>query len=326
MAHLMQVRKLNSHPLRKRILSFRIRREVKRLTLFGPFERIILWTAALVPRFRLGRVDQQVGDLLGLVQGRLALTFPANSPSAAYLLRQAYEPDVTNLFRRLVDSGMTIVDVGANVGYYSLLAADLVGPAGRIYAFEPDSRSYEYLLHNLKTNHANNVFAVKMAITDRAGTENFLQGDVEQSYVTDVPGKATVDVEATTLDAFFASEGWPPVDLIKMDIEGSEHAALQGMRETVLKNPDLHLIMEFNLVAIRRARTSVDALSQTLRDLGFDTAYAIEKGLREFPLSVSLPSSQFVLNYLIVKKRPVNGSKSVFGPSAIKPSPKRQGR
>jgi hypothetical protein len=78
-----------------------------------------------------------------------------------------------------------------------------------------------------------------------------------------------VVVTGTTLDEFFDSRGWPPIDIIKMDIEGAEKFALLGMKELVRRNPRLKLIMEFELRSISAAGETPLSLVETLLELGF---------------------------------------------------------
>ncbi len=86
-------------------------------------------------------------------------------------------------------------------------------------------------------------------------------------------------METTTLDGFFAAEGWPPVHLIKMDIEGAEKLALEGMRKLVARAPNLKLIMEFAPVVQRAAGVSSEELFDTLSSLGFQKFSVIRHSL-----------------------------------------------
>src|SRR5216683_1718012 len=213
-----------------RHLAFFLRRVIKRLTILGPFEGVTLALERFIGRLRpRASVDLGARDVLVPVHGRLRLALPVTSPSVPYLINQAYEPEVTRLFCDLTDPGMTVVDVGANVGYYSLLAGDLVGQHGHVYAFEPDPSSYLYLERNVEMNNLKSVILSNLAIGSHHGTERLTQGDPERSYLTNALSEGAIQVETTTLDRFFSLLGWPPVAIVKMDIEGSECAALQGM-------------------------------------------------------------------------------------------------
>jgi hypothetical protein len=96
-------------------------------------------------------------------------------------------------------------------------------------------------------------------------------------------------VETITLDDFFAGEGWPPVHLIKMDIEGAEKLALEGMMELSARNPDLKLILEFSPGTQRAASVTPEELFDTLATLGFRKFFAIKGGLQPLAIPEDIP-------------------------------------
>jgi hypothetical protein len=108
-------------------------------------------------------------------------------------------------------------------------------------------------------------------------------------------------VETTTLDAFFAREGWPPLQLIKMDIEGSEGAALRGMKQLLTRNPHIDLVIECNAAALRRAGGTPASLTADLLELGFEEGHLIEERLASVQLTESLPTRRTTYNVLLVK-------------------------
>ena len=81
----------------------------------------------------------------------------------------SYEKEQTILFRKLVDEGMNVVDIGANIGYYTLLAAELVGEKGKVFAFEPEPSNYDLLLRNVEINGYKNVTVVRKAVSNETG-------------------------------------------------------------------------------------------------------------------------------------------------------------
>jgi FkbM family methyltransferase len=231
---------------------------------------------------------------------QLRLMMPAGLPSARRLLAGDYEPEVSALMRSLLRSGMTFVDAGANVGYYTLLAADLVGETGHVYAFEPDQDSYAYLVMNVSSNRITQATVHRKALAETPGTRAFTPSAWEGGYVSTRPTSSqSVRVETESLDHFFRGEGWPPVHLIKLDVEGAEASVLAGMGEVIERNP-LQLVMEFNLATIRRAGGTPDQLCRTLRGLGFQNALIVEQG-RQVSLNDGLPSSGLVYNLLLTK-------------------------
>ena len=124
-----------------------------------------------------------------------------------------YEPSTTQLMKRLLKPGMVVVDVGAHVGYYTVLAAKQVGPMGKGYAFEPESANYALLKQNIGLNGCQNIVAIKSAVSDRSGSSalylSALDNGRHSTYHHDLPENGSEVVKATTLDAFFKAEEWP---------------------------------------------------------------------------------------------------------------------
>ncbi|MEE8199974.1 MAG: FkbM family methyltransferase, partial [Candidatus Acidoferrales bacterium] len=201
------------------------------------------------------------------------------------LLLDRYEEETTELLERWLQPGMTVVDVGAHVGYYTLLAARRVGPTGKVYAFEPEPRNYEALRKNIELNgYGEHVVAVPKAVSSKTGKSwLFLGGDGPGTH-TLVRGEerreeTRIPVEVTTLDDFFRERNWPRVDWIKMDIEGGEPAALEGMRETLRRSPDLKLVVEFSPGDLRAAGVPPGQFLHRLRGWGFTLDVIRREGL-----------------------------------------------
>ena len=233
----------------------------------------------------------------------LVLTLPPRLPSGRRLRSGTYEPDVTNVLHSIVMPGMTMVDVGANIGYYTLLGSRLVGDQGRVYAFEPDAEAYRYLEMNVKRGRVGNVTAVQAAVSDRTGSRAFVSNELERGFLSVALDSAPArTVTAVTLDDYFEDQGWPAVDVIKLDVEGAERSVLAGMGGLSAKNRGLRLVMEFNLDAIRRAGGTPHQLREALVQLGFRSGYVIELSTRPVSLSKPLPQTGLVCNLLLSKQ------------------------
>lgn len=172
---------------------------------------------------------------------------------AFLLFRGRWEETETRMFCALVKEGMTVVDIGANVGYYTLLAARLVGPRGKVFAFEPNPENFALLSRNVEANGYQNVFLVSKAASGQSGTAA-LRIDRNSSgghSLSAFRGAAdTVQVETVSLDDYFAGE-YPSIDVLKMDAEGAEMAILSGMQKVLAHNPNLILLTEFFPRAMR---------------------------------------------------------------------------
>ena len=134
------------------------------------------------------------------------------------------EPDIVSRVRR----GMTVFDVGANVGFVTLLLSRLVGELGRVYAFEPDQDNFAALQRNLDHNRISHCVPVNMAAGDRSELVGFapgINGFVDATAAQTVP--------MTTLDQFVEENGINRVDFVKIDVEGFELCVLKGMTRVV---------------------------------------------------------------------------------------------
>jgi len=184
-----------------------------------------------------------------------------------------YEKGTTMVFTALVKEGMNIVDIGANVGYYTLLAARRVGTHGKVYAFEPEPRNFELLIENIRMNSYENVIAIQRAVSNESGTAPlFLSPRCSGAHSlvsTRDYSNETIAVETVTLDKFFEMEGCPAIQLIKMDIEGWEMEALDGMHKLIMCNSPLILVVEFYPWGLLGRGMKPFALTSKLMELGF---------------------------------------------------------
>ncbi len=215
------------------------------------------------------------------------------------LLTQRHELETMAQLDQLVQPGMTMLDVGAHVGYYSYRYAKVIGANGRIFAFEPHPRTFNMLCQNV--SHLDNVQPVPAALAEKEGTavlHDYLimsasgslhydedmvklqQAQMSQADVAPRIGEEftpqTFTVQTMRADAFLAEQGIDQVDIIKMDIEGAEIEALRGLRQTIARSPGLKLVMEYNPAALTAfGHDPVAALHEVL-GLGFDQVQTIE--------------------------------------------------
>ena len=182
-----------------------------------------------------------------------------------------YEPETVAIFRSCLKEGMAVIDIGANLGYFTVIAASRVGPLGKVFAYEPDPRNFSLLERNIAANGFRNVTAILMALSDCTGTRELFFGDNQTSLsFSDKRGAGRSEsVVTNTLDNSLRDLGYPKIDIIKMDIEGAEPLALEGMRKTIARNPALVIIFEFHPNAIRRLGYSPLKFLETFKELGF---------------------------------------------------------
>lgn len=168
--------------------------------------------------------------------------------SQQLLFEGTYEKSTTDLFRQVVRPNMNVIDIGANIGYYTLLAAKLVGNKGRIFAFEPEPANYALLVKNIKINEFKNITALQKAVSNKTGKVKFFLDKAEPGahslYKVRESAAESIEVDCISLDDFFKdNEG--SVDFIKIDVEGAEVTVLLGMTKLIERNKNLKILTEF---------------------------------------------------------------------------------
>lgn len=216
------------------------------------------------------------------------------SASSRDIVFGMYESDTVEVFKKLVKPGMTVVDVGAHVGFYTLLAARLAGPTGRVYAFEPNPEVFGLLLRNIKENgYEGIVRAVPKAASNSRRTVRLYLSETESGetsfYPDDQVTQDNIEVETVVLDEFFSKEGWPKVHVVKVDVEGAEVEVLQGIKEIVQRNPHLKLIVEFNPNTQVKSLGNHEDIFKIIGSLGFQRGYAVWYGLQEVSIPEDIP-------------------------------------
>lgn len=210
------------------------------------------------------------------VEGSKMYGDPRDQVITPWLKKGVWEPLETALFRSEIGEGDVVVDVGANVGYYTLIAAHKVGKTGKVWAFEPDPDAFELLRRNVQLNGYDNVQLVPKALGAKPGTLKLFRHPTNRGdhRIYD-PGdqREVVNVEVTTLDQYFGATE-QRVDLIKIDTQGAECAILAGAGQTLQRHDDVRLIMEYTPQFIRQMGSDPATCLSGLDGLGF-TFYEI---------------------------------------------------
>jgi len=205
------------------------------------------------------------------IQGNKMYVYGRDMGVASFLISKGvHEKYETKLFKDLIKPGMVVVDIGANIGYYTLIAAKLVESKGKVYAFEPEPNNYRLLIKNIEVNGYNNVIPIQKGVSNKPGkTKLFISKTVLSSLSfseDNVPEKKEfVMVETITLEKFFEDS---KVDFIKMDTEGAEGLIIEGAGK-VLKKNDLKIAMEFWPYGLKNLGTDPLKLLHKFQNHGF---------------------------------------------------------
>lgn len=231
------------------------------LGLFNRFHRAV-WEGWLQPdsvvvggiRLHLQRHDDAISDCLRMGHD--------------------YEAPETRVFHEHLRPGMTVFDLGANIGYYAALASRLVGPTGRVCAFEPDPANLALLHRNLAANGCANVSVFPYAVAERLGyAELFMDASSPAAHSIALPppsASASRRVVTVPLDGLFPPEVCP--DLVKMDIEGAELAALRGMPRMLADRRLKVVVLECLPSILARMGIARSELAAPLEAAGFLTS------------------------------------------------------
>jgi len=201
---------------------------------------------------------------------------------------QEYEQTELALVTAGLRRGMNVIDVGANIGLYSIVADKLITPGGRVWSFEPSSETFECLVKNISLNNAESVIPVKMGLADTNGDiatlrrdpgfgdgERYLSSRQSDSRYRDSrsnkdSGDSEV-VQITTLDHYVYTESvdMSHVDFIKMDVEGGEYDVLLGAQRVLVSNPNIVMMFEFSPVLCALAGHTQQDVYRFLSELDF---------------------------------------------------------
>lgn len=182
------------------------------------------------------------------------------------------EPILEDFEGYSIKEGMTVIDLGGNIGMVSVYLSKKIGMSGEVYVYEPDDRNFLLLNENIKINGASNTKAIQKGIWKSEGTLAFYDGGNytssfhETNYIEQDSGQYNVvNVPVTTLDNEVKRIGMKKLDLIKIDIEGSEVEALEGAAETLQRfHPDL--IIETHIV---KGISTKEKVHETLKNFGY---------------------------------------------------------
>ncbi|HEU0207781.1 MAG TPA: FkbM family methyltransferase [Candidatus Udaeobacter sp.] len=183
------------------------------------------------------------------------------------------------LLKQVLNPGCIVVDAGANIGIYSEFLSRRVGPTGIVHSFEPSPDNFNRL--RAATRNLSNVRLNQLAVSDKTGESllylsNNLNVD-HRVYPNEGETRRTLSIRSIRLDDYF--KPGERVDLVKMDLQGFELHALQGINRVVADNPDIKLLLEFCPYALNQAGASGNDLLTALREKGMMIQKVSSKGL-----------------------------------------------
>ena len=209
------------------------------------------------------------------------------------------EYETTALVKSIIAEGDVVINIGANLGYYTLMESKFAGSAGKVYAIEPNPQSVEILKHNVQINGLKNVEVFSMSIGDKDGTGKLnISRKSNWCSMSRHKSKAfvgSVDVTVVSVDSFIKDRARP--DFIRMDVEGYEYEIIKGMRSLMARDGRLGLLIEVHAEFLGADKTR--SLLKVLKENGFKAKKVI---IKKFPEPYHIPRwFNNVLDYLSKK-------------------------
>jgi len=198
----------------------------------------------------------------------------------------------TEIIKNEVKEGDIVLDLGANIGYYTLLLARQVGKTGKVFAFEPEPSNFEILTMNVKENNYKNITIVQKAVSNVhkritlwVGQRSSGANRIYEPKITNTQDFKTIEVDCIKLDDYFKETDLiNKICFIKMDIEGAEYKTLLGMQSILHSNPDLIILTEYARTSLEDANDDPEQFLKLFEDEGFRIYLLDEEILKIVPL------------------------------------------
>tara|TARA_Y100000741_G_scaffold363815_1_gene352971 strand:+ start:3993 stop:4883 length:891 start_codon:yes stop_codon:yes gene_type:complete len=234
------------------------------------------------------------GFYIKKIQGsRMKLNVNDPGISKELLLYGFHEERTTNIVKKIIKPGMNLIELGANVGYYTLLESRLLNGKGKIFAIEPVPENFTSLNDNIKLNDHKNIETFNLAISDKKGEFDFFltnesnwgsmvdpSSDKISKTMSDklkIRHNNKIKVKAISIDDFVKENNIKEVNFIRMDIEGYEIEAIKGMKNTLKSNGNISLLIEIHNKIFSDVKKSYGPTFEFLLNNGFKPKILIAK-------------------------------------------------
>ena len=281
---------------------------IKKILLSCYIRIVNFLSANLKGKYFIARITKKIHYFLithffkypfAIVRNKLLFVHRKDKVISSHILwHHSYEDFSTGFIKTKIKDGDIALDIGANIGYFTVLFSYWVGRDGKVFSFEPEDRSHYLLKKNTRINNCRNVIIEKKGISDKEekiklflneeqkGAHSFWGKENEQKFI---------EIETITLDDYFFRNGIK-VDFIKMDIEGAEPKALRGAEELFCNSTDLKGIFEFNPHMLKEAGEDALTFLSKFTTWGYKLYRLITKDKSAMPITPQL----------LIKDMPVN--------------------
>lgn len=293
----------------------------KRITSYyrtnGVFRAIITLKNKFLQKFNISIFTEKIplflykllssdGFLIKEVQGnKMILDLNDVGISKELLLKGVHEKNTTHQFKKEINEGMNILEIGANIGYYTLIAARIIKDNGHIYAFEPSPQNVRSLIANIYINGFENIVEVhREGIADKTSKLTFflysksnLCGFERRKTEGDIKQIGEIMVDVTTVDQFLGNR---KIDYLRMDIEGFEWEAIKGMKKILgdKDNSPRGMYIEIHSALLQKKGHSAKEFINILTDYG----YSVRKSFYRGRSDISANSTDELLKHNLLEK------------------------
>ncbi|MBW8049692.1 MAG: FkbM family methyltransferase [Cytophagales bacterium] len=225
-------------------------------------------------------------------------------------IRGSHEPFTTEFVKTQINKNDIVIDLGANIGYYTLIFARCVGEGGVVFAFEPDPDNFQLLVKNVKVNGYHNVILINKAVSNYTGKiKLYLSEDNygDHRIYKPLERRKSIEIESIRLDDYFKDKNIE-INFIKMDIQGAEYGAIQGMSSILKKYEKIKMITEFWPIGLQQTDIEPEDYINLLHKTGFKVFCVDEqkKQVKHFDITELLErfisSKEKFANLLCIKK------------------------
>ncbi len=214
-------------------------------------------------------IIRKVKSNFAIVQGHKMFL---DSKDSLYLsINGIYEKFETKLIKNEIKQDDIVLDLGANIGYYTLIFAKLVGENGKVFAFEPDPTNFALLKKNVKINDYKNIVLINKAVSNKTGKlKLFLCEDNKGDHriYDSKDDRKFIEIESIRLDDYFKNQN-NKINFIKMDIQGAEYRAVKGMRVLLNENENVKILSEFWPIGLKKSGVEPIEFLKLLLQHGF---------------------------------------------------------
>jgi FkbM family methyltransferase len=212
--------------------------------------------------------------------------FLDKNDSLGLSITKIHEESETKLIKKEIHEGDYVIDVGAHIGYFTLIFSKIVGEKGKVFSFEAEPSNFEILKKNLKENNIKNVICENAIISDKIGKLKLFTSDSSTGnrLFSDNKNKF-IEIESNTLDNYFEKE-MKKIHFVKLDIQGSEPLAIRGMEKILKKNNSLKIMLEWWPNGIKKIGEDPESHLKSLEELGYQILEIDDKNEKITPTNI----------------------------------------